>query len=103
MSTSGIDVTKPNIARVFDVLLGGRDNYAADREAAERLVQACPDLPGLAAANRAFLGQAVTWAPGQGADQFIDLGCGIPRPAGVQRPRRGQGGEPGRAGRLRRP
>jgi hypothetical protein len=73
------DTSKPNIARVYDVLLGGKDNYAADREQAERIVALNPGLPGLVRDNRAFIIKAVTRAASLGGiRQFIDLGAGLP-------------------------
>ena len=77
--TVGFDTTKPNIARVYDALLGGKDNFAADRELAGRLVAFNPGLPGLVRDNRAFIVKAVTWAASQrNIRQFIDLGAGLP-------------------------
>jgi hypothetical protein len=68
-----------NVARIYDVLLGGKDNYAADREAARRLVEAVTDARRAARDNRAFLGQAVRFlAAGAGIDQFLDIGTGLP-------------------------
>ena len=60
--TVEFDTTKPNIARVYDALLGGKDNYAADRELAERIVALNPGLPGLVRDNRMFITKAVTMA-----------------------------------------
>jgi O-methyltransferase involved in polyketide biosynthesis len=75
----GIDVTKPNIARVYDALLSGKDNYAADRELAEQITALNPGLPGMVRDNRAFIIKAVTWAASErGIRQFIDLGAGLP-------------------------
>jgi len=70
------DVPAP--ARIYDFLLGGKDNYPADREAAGRAVTAIPDLPVLARANRRFLTCAVTAAVRAGVTQFLDLGSGLP-------------------------
>ena len=53
--TMEFDTSKPNIARVYDALLGGKDNYAADRELAGRIVALNPGLPGLVRDNRAFI------------------------------------------------
>lgn len=75
---AGFDVTMPNIARVYDFWLGGKDNFAADRDEAERLAGLYPRLPGLARENRGFLAQAVTWLAGQGIRQFLDIGSGLP-------------------------
>jgi O-methyltransferase involved in polyketide biosynthesis len=72
------DVTTPSIARVYDYVLGGKDNFAADRELADRLLALVPLIAELAAENRQFLARAVTWAAHQGIRQFIDLGCGLP-------------------------
>lgn len=78
----GIDSHEPSVARVYDVLLGGKDNSAADREAAARLAEISPEFARGAHDNRAFVGRAVTWAAEQGSRQFLDLGSGIPtRPA----------------------
>ncbi len=72
------DPDTPSIARVYDYVLGGKDNFAADRALAERLVNLVPLIPVMARENRQFLARAVTWAAGQGVGQFIDLGCGMP-------------------------
>src|SRR5258708_20786775 len=77
----GIDTTRPNIARTWDYLLGGKDNFAADREQGDRLIQVVPRLVPLARESRAFIARAVTWLAAQGIDQFIDLGCGMPTTA----------------------
>ena len=75
---SGFDVTVPNIARVYDFWLGGKDNFAADRAEAERLLGLCPQLPVLARENRGFLSRAVTWLAELGIRQFLDIGSGLP-------------------------
>jgi SAM-dependent methyltransferase len=59
-------------------LLGGKDNYAADRAEAERLMAVCPRLPLLARQSRLFLARAVQWLAEQVVTQFLDLGCGLP-------------------------
>jgi S-adenosyl methyltransferase len=76
--TDGLDTSVPNVARVYDYWLGGKDNYAADRAEAERLVKLYPPLPALVRENREFLIGAVTWTARQGIGQFIDLGAGLP-------------------------
>ncbi len=68
-----------NPARIYDYLLGGKDNYAADRLAAQRAIAAMPDIGKVARANRRFLVRAVRFAAEQGIGQFIDLGTGFPR------------------------
>lgn len=73
-----LDTSTPNIARVYDYWLGGKDNYVADRAEAERLIAVYPRLPFLARQSRLFLAKAVRWLAGQGVTQFLDLGCGLP-------------------------
>jgi hypothetical protein len=69
----------PNVARIYDALLGGKDNYAADRVAARELVTAVPGAAWAARDNRAFLGRAVRFlAADAGISQFIDIGTGLP-------------------------
>lgn len=72
------DPNTPSIARVYDYFLGGKDNFAADRELADRLLALVPQSADMAMENRQFLSRAVTWAANQGIAQFIDLGCGMP-------------------------
>jgi len=72
------DPRTPSIARVYDYLLGGKDNFAADREAGDRLIAVFPAVVEAARENRQFLARAVTWVANQGVGQFIDLGCGMP-------------------------
>jgi SAM-dependent methyltransferase len=72
------DPHTPSIARVYDYLLGGKDNFASDRELTERILAGYPVLPEIIRENRQFLARAVTWAANQGVRQFIDLGCGMP-------------------------
>ena len=76
--TIGFDSGTPNMARVYDYWLGGKDHFAADREEAERLLKIYPPLRAMVRENRAFVTQAVTWAARQGIGQFIDLGAGLP-------------------------
>ena len=73
-----LDVTRPNAARIYDCLLGGKDNFEADRAEARRLLEACPAMGRLARENRGFLARAVRWLAGQGIRQFIDVGPGLP-------------------------
>jgi hypothetical protein len=73
------DPTVPNIARIYDWLLGGKDNFAADRQAAARLLEAVPGAAVAARENRAFLGRAVRFlAEEAGVRQFLDIGAGLP-------------------------
>jgi hypothetical protein len=74
----GFDVTRPNVARICDYLLFGKDNFAPDRAVAEELESAGLEPRQLALANRAFLRRAVQTAAANGVSQFLDLGCGFP-------------------------
>jgi hypothetical protein len=66
-------------ARVYDYLLGGKDNFRADREGGDGLIAALPSAPVQARENRAFLGRAIRYLAGQaGIRQFLDIGTGIP-------------------------
>ena len=73
------DTTVPHSSRMYDYLLGGKDNFAADREAAEQLVAIAPGVRRAVRANRAFHGRAVRYLAGEvGIRQFLDIGTGIP-------------------------
>ncbi len=73
------DIGVAHQARMYDYVLGGKDNYAADREAVEAGLKAWPDMAFSMRANRAFLGRAVRYLAGQaGIRQFLDIGTGIP-------------------------
>ena len=69
----------PNAARIYDCLLGGKDNYQADRAAAAQLQQILPDVTKAARGNRHFLERVVGYLAGQaGIRQIIDIGSGLP-------------------------
>ncbi|MGW6914139.1 SAM-dependent methyltransferase [Kitasatospora sp. NPDC054939] len=68
----------PHPARMYDYYLGGKDNFPADREAAEKVIALSPLVRISALANRAFLGRAVHHLAASGVRQFIDIGTGIP-------------------------
>jgi hypothetical protein len=73
------DTTVAHQARMYDYLLGGKDNYAADRAATEAALKVFPDWAFTARANRAFLGRAVRYLTADaGMRQFLDIGTGIP-------------------------
>jgi O-methyltransferase involved in polyketide biosynthesis len=72
------DPGTPSIARVWDYWLGGKDNFAADRELAEKMLEINPLAARMARENRQFLGRAVTYIVGMGVRQFIDVGAGLP-------------------------
>jgi S-adenosyl methyltransferase len=76
---AGVDTTKPNIARMYDYLLGGKDNFAADREIAEISLRIMPDSRKGPRSNRAFLRRVVRYlTAAAGIRQFLDLGSGLP-------------------------
>jgi SAM-dependent methyltransferase len=76
---AGIDSTVAHPARVYDYWLGGTNNFAADREAAERVLAATPGLRARVRANRAFLARVVRYLAAEaGIRQFLDVGTGIP-------------------------
>jgi S-adenosyl methyltransferase len=73
------DTSVANQARIYDYLLGGTDNYAADREAVDAVLKIAPEMGFTARANRAFLGRAVRYLAAEaGIRQFLDIGTGIP-------------------------
>jgi O-methyltransferase involved in polyketide biosynthesis len=75
---AGIDVSRPSIARVYDYWLGGKDNFASDREMGWRMAEVNPALPQLVRYNREFICAAVARAAAAGISQFLDLGSGLP-------------------------
>ena len=69
----------PNAARIYDCLLGGKDNYQVDRDAAAQLQALLPDVVKAARGNRYFLERVVRYVVGQaGIRQIIDIGAGLP-------------------------
>ena len=73
-----MDTSKPNIARVYDYWLGGKDNYAADRDVAGRMLAHDPGLRDRVRDNREFVTGVARQAAERGIAQFIDLGAGLP-------------------------
>lgn len=74
-----IDTSKPSLARVYDALLGGKDNFDVDRALLEQMVQLTPEMPAVARANRKWLVRVVRWlARDADIDQFLDVGSGLP-------------------------
>jgi hypothetical protein len=79
-----VDASVPNVARIYDYLLGGKDNFAADRDAAAELLTLIPDAQAACYQNRAFVRRAVRFLVGQaGIRQFIDIGTGLPTQGNV--------------------
>jgi hypothetical protein len=80
----GVDVTRPSIARVYDFMVGGKDNFAVDRMAAERALEIMPDAQEAGRACRAFLRRAVRFLAAEaGVRQFLDIGSGLPTKTNV--------------------
>ncbi|MEU0844046.1 SAM-dependent methyltransferase [Streptomyces sp. NPDC005962] len=74
-----VDASRPSVARMYDHLLGGTDNYQVDRKACEELLRLAPSSRELARVNRAFLIRAVRYlAREQGVRRFLDHGAGLP-------------------------
>jgi hypothetical protein len=78
VAVPSFDPSVPSPARMYDYYLGGKDNFPADREAAEHALSAVPFGREVARANRQFLVRAVTFMARGGIGQFIDLGTGLP-------------------------
>lgn len=75
---ANVDTKRPSPARMYDYLLGGSHNFAVDRAVTEQMLRHMPELPWVAATNRAFLRRAVRFCVEAGIRQFLDLGSGIP-------------------------
>jgi len=76
----GLDVTTPNVARMYDYYLGGKDNFEPDRIAAEKVLALVPGLRRAAVENRRFLRRVVRFLAAEaGVTQFLDIGSGLPQ------------------------
>ncbi|MEV5955963.1 SAM-dependent methyltransferase [Streptomyces sp. NPDC051987] len=73
-----IDTSKPHPARIYDYLLGGKDNYEVDRAAGDRIAAAAPEVWISVRANRGFLQRAVRHVVDSGVRQILDIGTGLP-------------------------
>lgn len=74
-----IDISRPHSARIYDYFLGGKDNFTADREAAQLILRSCPGARVAARENRKFLARSVDYLAGEvGIRQFLDIGTGLP-------------------------
>ncbi|MFG3369755.1 SAM-dependent methyltransferase [Streptomyces sp. NPDC048156] len=73
-----IDTSRPHPARIYDYLLGGKDNYEVDQRAGDELAAAAPEVRIGLRANRAFLGRAVRYVVDSGVRQILDIGTGLP-------------------------
>jgi hypothetical protein len=84
LAQQSLKVGIPNVARIYNYLLGGKDNYSADREAAMELVRLIPEVLTACRNNRRFLQRAVRFLAGEaGVRQFIDIGTGLPAQGNV--------------------
>ncbi|MFC3494608.1 SAM-dependent methyltransferase [Glycomyces rhizosphaerae] len=72
------DISRPTIARVYDAILGGKDNFAADREGAAAYMKHVPNSKEVAIDNRLGLEKGVAYMAKHGIDQFLDIGAGLP-------------------------
>ena len=80
----GLDVSVPNVARMYDYFLGGKDNFEADRLAAEEVLALMPGQRRSALENRRFLRRVVRYLTAEaGVDQFLDIGVGLPTQGAV--------------------
>jgi len=79
----GVSLDRPNPARIWDYLLGGHHNFAADRAAAEKLLERLPFAVEAAVVQRAFLRRAIDLFTAEGIDQFLDIGSGLPTEGNV--------------------
>ncbi|MGP4114005.1 SAM-dependent methyltransferase [Streptomyces sp. 4N509B] len=73
-----VDTIKPHSARIYDFYLGGKDNYEADRVAAEQVIEAFPSIRTCARVNRAFMRRSTRMLAELGYGQWLDIGTGIP-------------------------
>lgn len=75
----GFDITTPNVPRVYNFMIGGKDHFAADRAAADAILRVEPNAAAEGRAHRDFAGRVVRYMTGEaGISQFIDVGSGIP-------------------------
>ena len=78
MSELRLDTTRAHPARRYDYWLGGKDNFAADRESGDLVAAQFPGIRTAVIENRKFLRRAVTFLASEGIDQFLDVGTGLP-------------------------
>ncbi|MFC5823062.1 SAM-dependent methyltransferase [Nonomuraea insulae] len=75
---NAVDTTRPSIARAYDVVLRGKDNFEVDRAFVREIVKVIPEIYDVATYNRQMLGRGVRFLIDQGIRQFLDLGSGLP-------------------------
>jgi hypothetical protein len=76
--TPEVNIEVPHSARIYDYLLGGKDNFAADRAVGDKIREQNPGVPISMGANRRFMAKVALWLAGQGFRQFLDVGTGLP-------------------------
>jgi hypothetical protein len=77
--TIDLQTDVPHSARIYDYLLGGKDNFPADRAAADAITSTIPHLPTSMRANRHFMRRVIRYlAAEEGIRQFLDIGTGLP-------------------------
>ncbi|PSK96209.1 O-methyltransferase involved in polyketide biosynthesis [Murinocardiopsis flavida] len=74
----GVDLSRPSAARMYNLMLGGTDNFEVDRSALDALLEQVPEMRDMALANRKWLGRVVRYLSESGIDQFLDIGSGLP-------------------------
>lgn len=75
---AGVDLTRPNAARIYDYLVGGTANWTIDREFAQGIIERIPLARDMALANRLYLNRVVRHLTRLGVRQFLDIGAGVP-------------------------
>jgi hypothetical protein len=75
---AGVDTSRPAPSRIYDYMLRGQNHFEADAAAAERILNAVPEIRDCAWSNRGFHQRAAKWIAEQGVQQFIDIGSGLP-------------------------
>ncbi len=84
LAPPGVDTSRPSIARVYDFMLGGKDNFAVDRQVGEMALKITPDAPASGRASRAFLRRVVRYLVAEvGIRQLLDIGSGLPTQGNV--------------------
>jgi hypothetical protein len=79
LADGAFDPARPNAARVYDYLLGGKDNFAADRAVGDQIIASLPEVQAGVQAQRAVLGRVVRYLVGEaGVRQLLDVGSGLP-------------------------
>jgi O-methyltransferase involved in polyketide biosynthesis len=78
LTARGLDTSVPNVARIYDFMIGGKDNFAADRDAAGRVMRQIPHSALACRQNRDFLGRTARVLAEHGIRQFLDIGSGLP-------------------------